>query len=127
MGERRPSNIKVLVVEDYEDSRFAMRLGLEEQGYRIMEASDGEEAVRLAEKERPDVVLMDLSLPVLDGLDATRRLRANPETRDALIVAVTAHLEPDYRVKALEAGCNAYVTKPIDLDWLNDLIQSLLP
>ena len=127
MGERSPSDLKVLVVEDDEDSRLAMRLGLEEQGYRVLEAPDGEEAVSLALSERPDVILMDLSLPVLDGLEATRRIRENPAADGVLIVAVTAHQETDYRTKALDAGCNAYVTKPIDFDWLNDLILNLLP
>jgi CheY-like chemotaxis protein len=69
---------------------------------------------------------MDLSLPVLDGIDATRRIRQAPDMDGALIVAVTAHQETDYRSKALAAGCNAYVTKPIDFDWLNDLILNLL-
>ena len=126
MGERRPEDIKILLVEDDEDSRLAMRLGLEEHGYRVLEASEGEEAVRLAPVERPDVILMDLGLPVLDGLSATRLIRDNPEMANTLIVAVTAHQETDYRAKALAAGCNAYVTKPIDFDWLNDLIVDLL-
>jgi two-component system cell cycle response regulator DivK len=127
MGERHPEDLKILLVEDFEDSRLVMRLGLEEQGYRVLEAADGEEAVRLALRERPDVILMDLSLPVLDGLDATRRIRQSPDAANALIVAITAHIEPDYRAKALDAGCNAYVTKPIDFGWLNDLIVNLLP
>ena len=126
MEETRPADLKVLVVEDYEDTSLAMRLALEDLGYRILEASDGEQAVRVALEERPDIILMDLSLPVLDGLDATRRIRQQPEMANTVIVAVTAHLEPDYRTKALAAGCNAYVTKPIDFDWLNDLIGNLL-
>ena len=126
MEETRRADVKILVVEDYEDTSLAMRLALEDLGYRILEASDGEQAVRVALEERPDIILMDLSLPVLDGLDATRRIRQHPETADTVIVAVTAHIEPDYRTKALAAGCNAYVTKPIDFDWLNDLIGNLL-
>ncbi|HEX8853929.1 MAG TPA: response regulator [Pyrinomonadaceae bacterium] len=116
----------MLVVEDYEDTRLAMRLSLEEQGYRVLEAENGEQAVTLARRERPDIILMDLSLPVMDGLDATRHIRQTPETSDTVIVAVTAHLEADYRTRALAAGCNAYVTKPIDFDWLDDLLNSLL-
>lgn len=126
MDDSQRPNPTVLVVEDYEDSRFTMRIGLEEQGFRILEASDGEQAIEVALRERPPVILMDLSLPGLDGLEATRILRANPEMRDTLIVAVTAHIEADYRAKALEAGCNAYVTKPIDFNFLNDLINNLL-
>jgi CheY-like chemotaxis protein len=126
MEETRRADVTILVVEDYEDTSLAMRLALEDLGYRILEASDGEQAVRIALEERPDIILMDLSLPVLDGLDATRRIREQPDMADTVIVAVTAHIEPDYRTKALAAGCNAYVTKPIDFDWLNDLIGNLL-
>jgi len=126
MEETRRADVKILVVEDYEDTSLTMRLALEDLGYRILEASDGEQAVRVALEERPDIILMDLSLPVLDGLDATRRIREHSETADTVIIAVTAHIEPDYRTKALAAGCNAYVTKPIDFDWLNDLIGNLL-
>lgn len=126
MEETRPADQTILVVEDYEDTSLAMRLALEDLGYRIFEASDGEQAVRLALQERPEVILMDLSLPVLDGLSATRRIREHPEMASTIIVAVTAHQESDYRSKALEAGCNAYVTKPIDFEWLSGLISSLL-
>lgn len=126
MDDNQRPNPTVLVVEDYEDSRFTMRIGLEEQGFRILEASDGEQAVAVAERERPDIVLMDLQLPVLDGLTATRRIRALPELRDAVIVAVTAHNEGDWRARAHAAGCNAFVSKPIDYDWLKDLLNSLV-
>jgi len=126
MEETRPPNPTILVVEDYEDTSLAMRLALEDLGYRIHEASDGEQAVRLALRERPDVILMDLNLPVLDGLAATRHIREHPEMKNTIIVAVTAHQEPDYRSKALQAGCNAFVTKPIDFQWLSGLISSLL-
>ena len=126
MGDRRPEEITILVVEDYEDTSLAMRLALEEQGYRILEASDGAQAVEVAARERPGVILMDLTLPVVDGFDATRRIRQNPELRDTIVIAVTAHQEPDFRSKAMEAGCTAYVTKPIDFDWLDDLINSLI-
>jgi CheY-like chemotaxis protein len=70
---------------------------------------------------------MDLHLPVLDGLAATQRIRANPELQETIIVAVTAHNEGDYRARALAAGCNAFVSKPIDFDWLKDLLTNLLP
>ncbi len=120
-------DLTILVVEDYEETSLAMRLALEDQGYRILEAADGEQGVSLAERERPDIILMDLNLPLLDGLSATRRIRENPELRETIIVAVTAHQESDLRAQALAAGCNAYVTKPIDFDWLNDLLGNLLP
>jgi two-component system cell cycle response regulator DivK len=104
-----------------------MRIELEQRGFRIVEATNGEEAVAAAVRERPRIVLMDIGLPIMDGIDATRSLRERPETRDTVIVAVTAHHESEYRAKALAAGCNAYVTKPIDFDWLRDLIDRLLP
>lgn len=125
-GGHDSAPLTVLVVEDYEDTRHLMRLELEQRGFRIVEATDGEEAVAAAVRERPQIVLMDIGLPVLDGISATRRLREREETRDTLIVAVTAHHESEYRAKALEAGCNAYVTKPIDFDWLRDLLDRLL-
>jgi CheY-like chemotaxis protein len=127
MSERRPEDLTILVVEDYEDTSLAMRLALEHKGYHILEASDGEQAVGLAERVRPEVVLMDLNLPVLDGFGATKRIRANPELKETIIVAVTAHHDPDLRARALAAGCNAFVTKPIDFEWLDDLISNLLP
>ena len=126
MSERRPEDLTILVVEDYEDASLAMRLALEDQGYRILEAADGAQAVEVAARERPEVILMDLSLPVLDGLAATERIRADPALRDTVIVAVTAHQEQDYRARALAAGCNAFVTKPVDFAWLKDLLDNLL-
>jgi len=126
MDETLPAHLTVLVVEDYEDTSLAMRLALEDQGYRILEAADGVQAVEVAERERPDIILMDLQLPILDGLAATERIRANPEMSEVVIVAVTAHQEADYRARALAAGCNAFVSKPIDFEWLNDLLVNLV-
>ena len=104
-----------------------MRLALEDKGYRIVEASDGASAVEAAERERPEIILMDLHLPVMDGIAATRRIRSNPELKDTVVVALTAHSDQDYRSRALSAGCNAFVTKPIDFEFLNDLLTNLLP
>ncbi len=126
MDEKQISDLTILVVEDYEDTSLAMRLALEDHGYRILEAADGAQGVEIAARERPDIILMDLSLPVLDGFAATERIRANPELSETVIVAVTAHSDPDFRARALAAGCNAYVTKPIDFDWLNDLMLNLI-
>ena len=127
MSEKLPEDLRILVVEDYEDTSLAMRLALERKGYHIFEASDGEQAVSTAESVRPDVVLMDLNLPVLDGFGAAERIRANPELKETVIVAVTAYHDQDLRARAVAAGCNAFVTKPIDFDWLGDLIKNLLP
>lgn len=126
MDETQPAHLTILVVEDYEDTSLAMRLALEDQGYRILEAADGAQAVEVAMRERPDIILMDLQLPVMDGLAATERIRANPEMSEVVIVAVTAHQEADYRARALAAGCNAFVSKPIDFEWLNELLVNLV-
>jgi CheY-like chemotaxis protein len=117
----------VMVVEDFEDNRFMMRRLLEMSGYRVLEAINGEEAVELAHRERPQLILMDLSLPQLDGLAATRRIRQNADLRDVPIVAVSAHDTADFHADALAAGCNDYVTKPIDFDQLEALLTRLLP
>ena len=127
MSEKLPEDLTILVVEDYEDTSLAMRLALERKGYHILEAPDGEQAVATAESVRPDVVLMDLNLPVLDGFGAAERIRSNPELKDTIIVAVTAHQDPELRARAVASGCNAFVTKPVDIDWLGDLISNLLP
>ena len=117
----------VMVVEDFEDNRFMMRRLLEMSGYRVIEAMNGEEAVEVAWRERPGLILMDLSLPLLDGLAATRRIRQQPELRNVPIVAVSAHDTADFHADALAAGCNDYVTKPIDFDQLEALLDRLLP
>ena len=117
----------VMVVEDFEDNRFMMRRLLEMSGYRVLEAINGEEAVEIAKRERPSLILMDLSLPLLDGLAATRRIRQQAELRNVPIVAVSAHDTADFHADALAAGCNDYVTKPIDFDQLEALLGRLLP
>ena len=117
---------KVLVVEDFEDNRFMMRRLLEMSGYRVVEAENGEEAVKLAAEERPDLILMDLSLPLLDGLSATRAIRRNEGSRGLPIIAVSAHDTADFHAEALAAGCDEYVTKPIDFDELETLLTRLL-
>ncbi len=127
MSERRATGLTVLVVEDDEDIRLAMRFALEELGYRVDEAGNGEEAIEVAWRTCPNIILMDLSLPVLDGLAATRRIRQDPQMKDVPIVAVTAHHESQFRANALAAGCNAYITKPIDFKWLDELMGQLLP
>ena len=116
-----------LVVEDFEDSRFMMRRLLEMAGYSVVEATDGEQAVELAVKKHPSVILMDLSLPKLDGLSATREIRKHREFSKIPIVAVSAHDGPESRKEALAAGCNEYMTKPIDWDRLNELVDRYLP
>ncbi len=116
----------IMVVEDFEDNRFMMRRLLEMSGYQVLEAVNGEEAVEIAKREHPSLILMDLSLPLLDGLAATRRIRQEEALRDVPIVAVSAHDTADFHADALAAGCNDYVTKPIDFDQLEALLGKLL-
>ena len=116
----------VLLVEDTEDNRFMMRRLLEMSGYRVVEAMNGEEAVKLAQAESPQLILMDLSLPVIDGLAATRLIRKFPALETTPIIAVSAHDTSDFQAEAVEAGCNRYVTKPIDFTELEQLINQLL-
>jgi CheY-like chemotaxis protein len=124
--EKDPRDRTLLIVEDSDDARYFMRLSLEQLGYLIIEAENGERAVEIAQLERPDIILMDLSLPILDGITATEKIRASDGLQGVPIIAVTAHQETDFRVGAKAAGFDAYVTKPIDIDFLGDLIQGLL-
>ncbi|HZH90408.1 MAG TPA: response regulator [Pyrinomonadaceae bacterium] len=126
MEENGNAKLTVLVVEDFADNRFMMRRLLEMSGYRVLEAVDGKEAVDVAESSRPDLILMDLSLPRLDGLDATRRIRELDGLSRIPIVAVSAHDTNDFHSDALAAGCDEYVTKPIDFDELEALLKKLL-
>lgn len=116
----------VLLVEDTEDNRQMMRKLLELSGYRVVEAINGEEAVKVAAEERPAIILMDLSLPLIDGLAATRRIRSLPGLDAVPIVAVSAHDTADFHAEALAAGCNAYITKPIDYPELEEIVCRLL-
>jgi CheY-like chemotaxis protein len=116
----------VLIVEDSDDARYFMRLALEQLGYLIVEAENGAIALEVAEREHPDIILMDLSLPIMDGLAATEKIRSSVGLKGIPIVAVTAHQETDFRAEAKAAGFDAYVTKPIDIDFLSDLIKGLL-
>ncbi len=117
--------VTVLLVEDTEDNRMMMRRLLELSGYRVSEAVNGLEAVKVAERETPNIILMDLSLPIVDGLAATRRIRQLPEMAEVPIIAVSAHDTADFHAEALAAGCDAYITKPIDYTELEDLIFDL--
>ena len=126
MVEKDSRDRTVLIVEDSDDARYFMRLALEQLGYLVVEAENGARAIEVAQRERPDIILMDLSLPIMDGLAATQTIRASEGLNGIPIVAVTAHQETDFRVGAKAAGFDAYVTKPIDMDFLSDLINGLL-
>ena len=117
--------VNVLLVEDTEDNRMMMRRLLELSGYQVSEAVNGLEAVKAAEREAPNIILMDLSLPIVDGLAATRRIRQLPNLASVPIIAVSAHDTADFHAEALAAGCDAYITKPVDYTELEDLISDL--
>src|SRR5436309_15702148 len=125
MSAVKPTTPTILLVEDDEETRYMIRLQLEERGYRVIEAEDGEEAIELAEIETPNFVLMDLSLPRMDGFEATKRIREDGRLAQVPVVAVTGHQESDFRQGAKESGFDAYVTKPIDFDWLCELLNGL--
>jgi len=117
---------KILVVEDNEMNRDMLTRRLERRGYEIAIAVDGCEGLSLARSEAPDLILMDMSLPVLDGWEATRQLKAAPETRAIPIIALTAHAMSGDRDKAIEAGCDDYDIKPLELPRLLEKIEALL-
>jgi len=126
MAERDLKDLKVLLVEDVEDTRLFMRLELEQHGFIVIEAADGKTAVELAETEQPEVILMDLSLPIMDGFNATKLIRQSDSLKTVPIIAITAHQETDFRSGAKDSGFDAYVTKPIDINWLKELITGLI-
>ena len=117
----------VMLVEDFRDTREMMRKMLEMQGCRVVEASNGQEAIELSQRSRLDLVLMDLNMPVLDGFNATLRIREYEPTRDVPVVAVTAYDSAESRAAAGAVGCCDYVVKPLDLDNLSTLLRRLLP
>jgi two-component system, cell cycle response regulator DivK len=117
----------VLLVEDFADSRFMMRSLLEMDGYRVVEAANGREAVEFAKRECPDLILMDLSLPEMDGLEATKLIRQLEGLCDTPIIALTAHDAEQFHSVAMEAGCTEYVTKPVDFDLLEVVVGRFCP
>ena len=116
----------ILLVEDFEDTRLMMKLWLIKNGYRVVEAESGEEAVTIAQRERPDLIIMDMMMPGMNGLDATQRIREHQALRQTPIVAVSAYGADEYRAIALKAGCNEYVSTPFEPRALAELIKSLL-
>lgn len=116
----------MLVVEDDEDTRYVTRASLEEAGFRVCEAENGDAAIVMTSREQPDAILMDISMPLMNGLTATARIRQLENMATVPIIAVTAHHEADLRADAEACGFTAYVTKPIDFDWLIDFINVLI-
>ena len=122
-----PASVKtVLVVEDYEDSRFILGQLLEMSGYRVLEAADGREAVRVAERESPDVVLMDLQMPVLDGFTATSLIRRTESICQVPVIAVSAQSTAEFISAAALVGCDSFVSKPVDFDLLLEVVRECI-
>ncbi len=117
---------KILLVEDNELNRDMLSRRLKRKGFEVVEALDGEEGIAKARSESPDLILMDMSLPVLDGWEATRRLKADEDLKSIPVVALTAHAMADDRQEALDAGCDDYDTKPVELKRLLRKIQAFL-
>jgi CheY-like chemotaxis protein len=117
--------MKILYVEDNEDNIFMLRSRLTRAGHTVVIAKDGAQGIAMASSERPDVILMDLSLPVLDGWQATRQIKATPDTKHIPVIALTANAMAGDREKALAAGCDDYDTKPVDLPRLLAKIKSI--
>ncbi|MGD0150048.1 MAG: response regulator [Xanthobacteraceae bacterium] len=117
---------RVLLVEDNEMNRDMLSRRLTRRGFEVIFAVDGQQGVDLARTERPDIILMDMSLPVLDGWEATRRVKADDATRSVPVIGLTAHAMSGDRERAIEAGCDDYDTKPVELDRLIGKIERLL-
>lgn len=116
-----------MVVEDYDDTRMLLRKVLETKGYRVLEAINGQEAVDVSKREQPDLILMDLDLPILDGIAATQQIRQQADMNEVPIVALTAYPMSYTRVKAFAKGCNEYLPKPIDFAELDEVLHRYVP
>lgn len=117
---------RLLYVEDNEMNRDMLSRRLQRRGFEVLIASDGEQGMAIAAVERPDLILMDMSLPVLDGWEATRRLKAAPETARIPVIGLTAHAMATDRAKCIEAGCDEYDTKPVEFERLLAKVERLL-
>jgi CheY-like chemotaxis protein len=118
---------KVLYIEDNDDNVYMLKMRLELLGdFEVLAAEDGQKGCEMATTEQPDIILMDLEMPIVDGWEATRRLKGNPQTRDIPVIALSAHALAGEREKALAAGCNEFDTKPIEFDRLVETMRRVL-
>ena len=124
--DQEKSTRTIMVVEDYDDTRLLLKRGLEGLGYSVLEASTGQEAIDIADREHPDLILMDLDLPILDGIAATQHIRQQEHMDKVPIVAVTAYPMSYSRVKAFAKGCDEYMPKPIDMSELARVVNRYL-
>src|SRR5437867_12775011 len=127
MANDQESGQTIMVVEDYDDTRLLLRQALETKGYRVVEALNGHEAVELAQREHPDLILMDLDLPILDGIAATQQIRRQAAMDTVPIVAVTAYPLSYTHVKAFAKGCDEYMEKPINFAELEEVLNRYVP
>ena len=125
-GQSIGTQFLILVVDDAADNVAMLSLALQQQGYQVVTASNGEDAISVATQTMPNLILMDINLPTLDGLGATRRIRENEALRQVPVIAVTAFSTEGFQRAAYDAGISGYLTKPIDLDRMNQLIARLL-
>ncbi len=126
MREKTGDRPNIMIVDDFDDVRFMLRSLLERNGYRVIEVVNGEEAIETARRERPDLILMDLSMPVLDGFSAIYHIRKQVGMDDVPIVVISSHTAPEVRADALAAGCSHYLPKPFDSLQLKEIINRLL-
>jgi CheY-like chemotaxis protein len=126
MDQESARRFLILVVDDSVDNVAMMSLSLQQEGYRVVTATNGEEAIVVAARTKPNLILMDISMPRLDGLGATRRIRENVELRDVPVIAVTAHGTEGFQRAAYDVGVSGYLTKPIDFPRMHKLVARLL-
>jgi CheY-like chemotaxis protein len=118
---------KILIVEDNEMNRDMLSRRLARQGFEVALAVDGKQGVEMASSEKPDLILMDMSLPIMNGWEATEKVKSNPATKNIPVIALTAHAMAEDKEKCIAAGCNDFDTKPVDLPRLLEKIKALLP
>ncbi len=118
--------LKILIVDDDEDNRRLLRDLLAFYKHEVMEARNGEEGLRMAIEYKPDIILMDIQMPVMNGFEAIRRLKAMPETKDIKIISITSFAMPDERERVLRSGADGYVTKPVDIMRLPEIIEKVM-
>jgi len=123
MTEKKP---RILIAEDFEENRTALKLILKHTGFDVIEAEDGQQAIEAVRREEPDLVLMDISLPVIDGLEATREIRSDEKFERLPIIVVSAHDSEEIRREAAEAGGSEYISKPVEIEELKKLIEGCL-
>jgi CheY-like chemotaxis protein len=126
LPEPNQAQSTILIVDDFDDTRLLLRTWLEKKGYLVIEAENGKEAIVAAETKRPDLIIMDVEMPELDGLSATRQIRALDNLKRVPILAVSAYGADQFRADALDAGCNEYVSTPFEPEELEKLIGSLI-